>query len=77
MSTVILVHGAFADSDSWNGVIAPLRADPPGDRLREPPAQHRYDVAPLNDLIRTLDGPIVLVGHSYGGAGSPRSIRRR
>ena len=68
MSTVILVHGAFADSDSWNGVIAPLRADHRVIAYANPLRGIDYDVAPLNDLIRTLDGPILLVGHSYGGA---------
>jgi pimeloyl-ACP methyl ester carboxylesterase len=69
MSTVILVHGAFADSDSWNGMIAPLRAD--GHRViayANPLRSVETDAAPLSDLIRTLEGPVVLVGHSYGGA---------
>ncbi|MFB2599235.1 alpha/beta fold hydrolase [Herbiconiux sp. P17] len=69
MVTVILVHGAFADSDSWNGVIDPLRAD--GHRViayANPLRGIPTDVAPLNDLIRTVEGAIVLVGHSYGGA---------
>jgi pimeloyl-ACP methyl ester carboxylesterase len=69
MATVILVHGAFADSDSWNGLIGPLRAD--GHRViayANPLRGIDIDAAPLTDLIRTLDGPIVLVAHSYGGA---------
>jgi pimeloyl-ACP methyl ester carboxylesterase len=69
MTTIVLVHGAFADSDSWNGVIAPLRAD--GDRViayANPLRSVATDAAPLTDLITTLDGPVVLVGHSYGGA---------
>ena len=69
MATVVLVHGAFADSDSWNGLIEPLRAD--GHRViayANPLRGVATDAAPLSDLLRTLEGPIVLVGHSYGGA---------
>lgn len=69
MTTAILVHGAFADSDSWNGIIEPLSSD--GMRViayANPLRGVASDAAPLNDLIATLDGPIVLVGHSYGGA---------
>ena len=69
MATVVLVHGAFADSDSWNGLIGPLRAD--GHRVvayANPLRGLATDAAPLSDLLRTLEGPIVLVGHSYGGA---------
>ncbi|MFM9919592.1 alpha/beta fold hydrolase [Lacisediminihabitans sp. H27-G8] len=69
MVTVILVHGAFADSDSWNGVITPLSDD--GHRIiayANPLRGIVSDAAPLVDLITTLDGPVLLVGHSYGGA---------
>lgn len=69
MATVILVHGAFADSDSWNGLIAPLHAD--GHLViayANPLRGVATDAAPLTDLVRTVDGPVVLVGHSYGGA---------
>jgi len=66
---VVLVHGAFADSDSWNGLIGPLRAA--GHRViayANPLRGVATDAAPLSDLLRTVDGPIVLIGHSYGGA---------
>ncbi|MHC5794745.1 alpha/beta fold hydrolase [Lacisediminihabitans sp. FW035] len=69
MVTVILVHGAFADSDSWNGVIKPLSDD--GHRViayANPLRGISLDAAPLSDLIRTVHGPVLLVGHSYGGA---------
>ncbi|MFG6401509.1 alpha/beta fold hydrolase [Microbacterium sp. P04] len=69
MTTVIFVHGAFADSDSWNALIAPLRAE--GNRViayANPLRSVVTDAGPLTDLIRTIDGPIVLVAHSYGGA---------
>jgi len=68
MATVILVHGAFADSDSWNGVITPLSAEHRVIAYANPLRGIDYDAAPLTDLIRTIDGPVVLVGHSYGGA---------
>jgi pimeloyl-ACP methyl ester carboxylesterase len=68
MATVILIHGAFADSDSWNGVIPPLRSEHRVIAYANPLRGIAYDAAPLNDLIGTIRGPIVLVGHSYGGA---------
>jgi pimeloyl-ACP methyl ester carboxylesterase len=69
MSTVILVHGAYAESSSWNGVVEPLAAA--GHRViafAAPLRSVRTDAALLSDLLRTIDGPVVLVGHSYGGA---------
>jgi len=69
MVTVILVHGAFADSDSWNGALAPLLAD--GHRViayANPLRGIAIDAAPLVDLIKTIEGPVLLAGHSYGGA---------
>jgi pimeloyl-ACP methyl ester carboxylesterase len=68
-STIILVHGAFADSSSWDGVIAPLRSA--GHRViafANPLRGVASDAAQLSDLVRSIDGPVVLVGHSYGGA---------
>ncbi|WP_280400725.1 alpha/beta fold hydrolase [Nocardia carnea] len=67
--TIVLVHGAFADTTSWDGVAAELRADGhrvvvPGNPLRGPAA----DAAVLERALAEIDGPIVLVGHSYGGA---------
>ena len=69
MSTVILVHGAFADSSSWNGVVAPLQQA--GHRVvafATPLRSVATDAALLSALVRTLEGPVVLAGHSYGGA---------
>ena len=66
--TIVLVHGAFADSASWDGVVGRLPADGPRDRVRQPAAQVATDAALLTDLVRSIDGPVVLVGHSYGGA---------
>jgi pimeloyl-ACP methyl ester carboxylesterase len=67
--TIVLVHGAWADTSSWNGVIRRLQADgytvyAPPDPLQGLP----YDSAYLADFLHSISGPIVLVGHSYGGA---------
>ncbi len=66
--TIVLVHGAWADASSWAGVIERLLADgftvtAPPNNLRGPSA----DAAYLRAYLETLPGPIVLVGHSYGG----------
>jgi pimeloyl-ACP methyl ester carboxylesterase len=67
--TIVLVHGAFAESSSWNGVIdAILRADRPVVAYANPLRGVVSDAAGLSDLLRTIDGPVVLVGHSYGGS---------
>ncbi|GAA3794530.1 alpha/beta fold hydrolase [Streptomyces chiangmaiensis] len=68
-STVVLVHGAFADSSSWNGVIERLQHDgypvvAPANPLRGLASDADY----LSSFLKSVDGPIVLVGHSYGGA---------
>ena len=67
--TIVLVHGAWADTSSWDGVIRRLQADgytvyAPPDPLQGLP----YDSAYLADFLHSIAGPIVLVGHSYGGA---------
>jgi pimeloyl-ACP methyl ester carboxylesterase len=67
--TVVLVHGAWADSGSWNGVA--LRLQKAGYTVDAPPNPLRglaNDSATISDFIKTISGPIVLVGHSYGGA---------
>jgi pimeloyl-ACP methyl ester carboxylesterase len=66
--TVVLVHGAFAESASWTGAILRLQdryltALAVANPLRSVPG----DAAYLRDVIATIDGPVVLVGHSYGG----------
>jgi pimeloyl-ACP methyl ester carboxylesterase len=68
-STVVLVHGAFADSSSWDGVIAALReADLPVIAPPNPLRGIASDARSISDLVRSIDGPVVLVAHSYGGA---------
>ena len=69
MPTIVLVHGAFAESASWNGVIDPLLAQ--GHRVicaANPLRGPASDAAGVSDLVSSIDGPVVLVAHSYGGA---------
>jgi pimeloyl-ACP methyl ester carboxylesterase len=66
---IVLVHGAWADSGSWNAVTRILQAD--GYTVYAPPNPLRglaTDSATLSDFLKTLSGPVILVGHSYGGA---------
>jgi pimeloyl-ACP methyl ester carboxylesterase len=67
--TIILVHGAFAESASWDGVIEPLRRA--GHRViatANPLRDVTTDAESVGDLVRSVEGPVVLVAHSYGGA---------
>lgn len=67
--TVVLVHGAFADSSSWNGVIAALQHD--GYRVVAAPDNLRgvrADADVVARVVKGINGPVVLVGHSYGGS---------
>ncbi|MBF6338442.1 alpha/beta hydrolase [Nocardia abscessus] len=68
LPTIVLVHGAFADSTSWDGVAAVLRERgyrvvTPENPLRGP----AYDAAAVQRTLDTISGPVVLAGHSYGG----------
>ena len=67
--TVVLVHGAFADGSSWNGVIEQLQKRDlqviaPANPLRG----IAHDSAYLAGVLEEIKGPVVAVGHSYGGA---------
>ncbi|MEW2516416.1 alpha/beta hydrolase [Streptomyces sp. NPDC046870] len=67
--TVVLVHGAFADAASWSGVIEELQSH--GIAVIAPPNPLRglaSDAAYVASVAAQIDGPVVLVGHSYGGA---------
>ena len=67
--TVVLVHGAFADSSSWNDVVAKLRRDGyPVLAVSNPLRGLASDAGYVADTLGLVDGPVVLVGHSYGGA---------
>src|SRR3954468_14143238 len=68
-ATVVLVHGAFADASSWSGVIERLQAKgvpvtAPANPLRGIAADSAY----VASVLEQIDGPVVAVGHSYGGA---------
>jgi pimeloyl-ACP methyl ester carboxylesterase len=67
--TIVLVHGAWADSSSWNGVVDLLLKD--GYTVRALPNTLRglaADAAVVSTYLKTVTGPVVLVGHSYGGS---------
>ncbi|WP_051969763.1 alpha/beta fold hydrolase [Kitasatospora azatica] len=67
--TVVLEHGAFADASSWDGVIAKLRRDGyPVVAAANPLRGPASDAAALRSLVDHIKGPVVLVGHSYGGS---------
>jgi pimeloyl-ACP methyl ester carboxylesterase len=66
--TIVLEHGAWADGSSWDGVVARLQkdgytVDVPPNPLRGPDSDSAY----LASYLATVPGPVVLVGHSYGG----------
>jgi pimeloyl-ACP methyl ester carboxylesterase len=66
--TIVLVHGAFAESSSWDGVIDPLRdAGHPVIAAANPLRGLASDAAAVADVVRAVDGPVVLAAHSYGG----------
>ena len=66
--TIVLVHGAFAESASWNGVIDRLLAKGyPVIAAANPMRGVRIDSAYVASIIDSIPGPVVLVGHSYGG----------
>src|SRR5271170_4674199 len=66
---VVLVHGAWADGSSWSKIIPLLQAN--GLHVacaQNPLSSIADDVASTNRIINAQDGPVLLVGHSYGGA---------
>ncbi|CRK52408.1 Alpha/beta hydrolase-like protein [Rhodococcus sp. RD6.2] len=68
LPTVVLVHGAFADSTGWNDVAANLTARGyPVETFDNPLRGPAYDSTLLEQKLAGIEGPIVLVGHSYGG----------
>lgn len=68
MPDVILVHGAFAESASWNGVIEALDAEGvTATAIANPLRSLRGDAGYLRDVITSAGRPVVLAGHSYGG----------
>ncbi len=66
--TIVLCHGAFADGSSWNGVIAILLEQGyTAISIANPLRSVQNDGDYLTSVLKTIDGPVVLVGHSYGG----------
>lgn len=66
--TVVLVHGAFADASGWAGVIERLQAA--GIAVMAPANPLRgvsSDAASIASVVQQIPGPVLLVGHSYGG----------
>jgi len=67
--TIVLVHGAWGDSSNWDAVVSKLQHD--GYTVDVPPNPLEgltYDAGFIRDYLHTISGPIILVGHSYGGA---------
>jgi pimeloyl-ACP methyl ester carboxylesterase len=67
--TIVLVHGAFADSSSWDSVIEPLQSA--GHTVIAAPNPLRgpaSDAEMVSAVVRSVEGPVVLAAHSYGGA---------
>ena len=68
-SAIVLVHGAWADASCWNGVIPRLHTA--GYTVFAPPNPLRglaSDAATIATFVKAIPGPVILVGHSYGGA---------
>ncbi|RWL98361.1 alpha/beta hydrolase [Mesorhizobium sp.] len=67
--TVVLVHGAFADSSSWNGVVKILEKDGYSVvAVANPLRGVKSDAGYVADILGSIKSPVVLVGHSYGGS---------
>ncbi|MFB6612522.1 alpha/beta fold hydrolase [Agromyces sp. NPDC056379] len=68
-ATIVLVHGGFVDGTGWRGVYDELRGDGFDVRVVQNPTKSLADdAATTRDILDQVDGPVVLVGHSYGGA---------
>src|ERR1700727_1488377 len=69
VKNVVLVHGAWADGSSWSQLIPLLQAKGlHAVAVQNPLSSIADDVASTNRMINAQDGPVILVGHSYGGA---------
>jgi pimeloyl-ACP methyl ester carboxylesterase len=69
VATVVLVHAAWADGSSWNKIIPPLqRRGLQAVGVQIPLSSLSDDTATLQRFLKRVSGPVVLVGHSYGGA---------
>lgn len=69
IKNIVLVHGAFADGSSWNKVIRLLQAEDYNvTAVQQPLTSLEEDVAITRHVVSMQKGPVILVGHSYGGA---------
>jgi pimeloyl-ACP methyl ester carboxylesterase len=69
IKNVVLVHGAFADGSGWEAVAKILEKDGYTVSIAQPPeTSYAEDVKYTRAAIDAMDGPVVLVGHSYGGS---------
>ena len=67
--SIVLVHGGFVDGAGWRGVYDTLRGDGYAVRVVQNPTKSLADdAATTRDVLDSVDEPVVLVGHSYGGA---------
>jgi pimeloyl-ACP methyl ester carboxylesterase len=68
-TSVVIVHGAFVDGSGWRGVHAILRRDGYSTAIVQIPSESLHgDVAATKRILASRESPILLVGHSYGGA---------
>jgi len=66
--TVVLVHGGFVDGSGWEAVYTTLKKDGYTVAIvQNPTISLAGDVAATKQILATIDGPVILVGHSYGG----------
>ena len=79
IQNVVLVHGAFADGSGWEPVAGILKSDGYKILVAQPPeTSYADDQKYTKAAIDAMNGPVVLVGHSYAGPSSPRpAIIRR
>src|SRR3981189_1674067 len=69
IKTIVLVHGGFVDGSGWEDVYKILKKDGyPGSVVQNPTISLSDDVAVTKRVLATHSGPVILVGHSYGGA---------
>src|SRR5260221_10099268 len=69
VKNIVLVHGGFVDGSGWEGVYQALKKDGYTVAIvQNPTISLADDIAVTRRAIASLDGPVILVGHSYGGA---------
>jgi pimeloyl-ACP methyl ester carboxylesterase len=73
IKNVVLVHGAFADGSGWEAVVTILERDGYTVSVAQPPeTSYAEDIKYTTAAIDAMNGPVVIVGHSYGGPSLPR-----